>query len=199
METDEQTRTELWGSGWNRYHTLDVEYFMSSAGASVITMLSEKVLWSRTLGSTPLLETENRDRVAERVRGVSDKLRGADVTFGSLGAGSAASGISGPMGFGAMGMDMGGFGGGGGMGGGGRSAHRGGMGGGAAGGGGGGGGGSSREDSSLVKAMKQSCDLAVEQSVGQTTQIVKDLLFGGGAIGAAGGGRDGAAADVVMA
>lgn len=58
--TDEHTRTELWGSGWNRYHTLDVQYFMSSAGASVITMLSEKVLWMRTLGSTPMLEAENR-------------------------------------------------------------------------------------------------------------------------------------------
>ena len=45
-------------------------------------------------------------------------------------------------------------------------------------------------------------DLAIEQSVGQTTQIVKELLFASGvAAGAAGEGGASAAAqdDVVMA
>ena len=54
--TDDATRIEHWGSCWNRYYQLQVEYFMSTQAKTVIDTLSKTFLWMRTLGSTPALE-----------------------------------------------------------------------------------------------------------------------------------------------
>ena len=164
--TDEQRRTELWGSGWNRYYALKIEYFMSSLGASAISLLAEKVLWMRTLGSTPMIESDSRDRVAERIANVADSIRVADVQFGT---GSVSR-----VGMGHHVADR----------------PRGGAGAGA--GGRGGAGGDSKDDSALAKAVRESAALAAEHGVGQTTQVVKGLLF------TAGVSHSGAAGDNAM-
>ena len=78
--TDDATRIEHWGSCWNRYYQLQVEYFMSTQAKTVIDTLSKNFLWMRTLGSTPALERENRERFAERVgTQVAEKLESFDV------------------------------------------------------------------------------------------------------------------------
>lgn len=46
---------------------------------AVIQILSKNFLWMRTLGSTPMLERENRERFSERVSNMSTKLDACDV------------------------------------------------------------------------------------------------------------------------
>ncbi|ETV93143.1 hypothetical protein H310_12752 [Aphanomyces invadans] len=78
--TDDTARVERWGSCWNRYYALEIEYFMSTLGANVLGVLSEKFLWMRTLSSTPTLERENRERFSERIVGLATKLDGCDAS-----------------------------------------------------------------------------------------------------------------------
>lgn len=67
IETNDTKRVEHWGACWNRYYKLDIEYFMSTQAKAVIGILSKNYLWMRTLGSTPMNEPENKDRVSERI------------------------------------------------------------------------------------------------------------------------------------
>lgn len=41
---------------------MEIEYFMSSLASDVMGILTENFLWMRTLGSTPILESEVRNR-----------------------------------------------------------------------------------------------------------------------------------------
>ncbi|TMW68792.1 hypothetical protein Poli38472_006260 [Pythium oligandrum] len=76
--TDETTRMERWGSCWNRYYTLEVDYFMSSLGSQIVNILSEEFLWMRTLSSNTMQERENRDRFSERIQLLANKLDGCE-------------------------------------------------------------------------------------------------------------------------
>jgi len=49
LEAREKVRLEHWGSCWNRYYELEVEYFMSSASRTVMERLTQDYLWMRTL------------------------------------------------------------------------------------------------------------------------------------------------------
>lgn len=40
---------------------MEIEYFMSSLASDVMGILTENFLWMRTLGSTPILESEVRN------------------------------------------------------------------------------------------------------------------------------------------
>lgn len=73
---DDAKCVELWGSCWNRYYELKIDYFMSSQAKIIIDVLNNSFLWARTLGSVPpSLDPENRARLAERVAAkVTDKL-----------------------------------------------------------------------------------------------------------------------------
>ncbi|KAJ8599638.1 hypothetical protein CTAYLR_005414 [Chrysophaeum taylorii] len=73
---DEAKCVELWGSCWNRYYELRIEYFMSTQAKIIIDVLNHSFLWARTLGTVPpSLEPENRRRLSERVATkVTDKL-----------------------------------------------------------------------------------------------------------------------------
>ncbi|EQC28976.1 hypothetical protein SDRG_13313 [Saprolegnia diclina VS20] len=83
LVTDDTARVERWGSCWNRYYALEVEYFMSSLGSNVLSVLSEKFLWMRTLSSTPMLERENRERFSERIALLATKLEGCESMVSS--------------------------------------------------------------------------------------------------------------------
>lgn len=55
VEPSERIRLEQWGSCWNRYYELEVEYFMSSTSRHVIVEgLTQDSLWMRTLARPPM-------------------------------------------------------------------------------------------------------------------------------------------------
>jgi hypothetical protein len=76
---DEQARLERWGSCWSRYYELGVETYMSGSARNVMGILTNNFLWMRTLGSTPMLEAENRDRFPDRVASAAEKVRDLDL------------------------------------------------------------------------------------------------------------------------
>ncbi|KAG5185577.1 COP9 signalosome complex subunit 5A [Tribonema minus] len=78
---DDTQRVERWGTCWDRYCALEVEYFMSSLASTVMGTLTENFLWMRALSSTPLLERENQERVCESMAVLGDKLKQAGTTF----------------------------------------------------------------------------------------------------------------------
>lgn len=53
IESSEQLRLEQWGSCWNRYYELEVEYYMSNTSRKVLEQLTQDYLWMRTLTSQP--------------------------------------------------------------------------------------------------------------------------------------------------
>ncbi|GAB9462666.1 Cop9 signalosome complex subunit 5 [Globisporangium polare] len=90
--TDETTRMERWGSCWNRYYTLECDYFMSSLGSQVVSILSEEFLWMRTLSSNTMQERENRDRFSERIQLLANKLDSAEMLLAPRGSRSSRIG-----------------------------------------------------------------------------------------------------------
>ena len=51
VEADERIRLEKWGSCWDRYYEIDVDYFMSEAAKNVLDVLTQN-LWMRALVTT---------------------------------------------------------------------------------------------------------------------------------------------------
>ncbi|KAL7570153.1 hypothetical protein ACA910_019991 [Epithemia clementina (nom. ined.)] len=49
LEGREKVRLEKWGSCWNRYYELELEYFMSRVSRTVMEKLTQDYLWMRTL------------------------------------------------------------------------------------------------------------------------------------------------------
>mmetsp|Transcript_28606 Transcript_28606/g.37471 ORF Transcript_28606/g.37471 Transcript_28606/m.37471 type:complete len:386 (-) Transcript_28606:401-1558(-) len=133
--TDDTSRVERWGSCWNRYYCLEIDYFMSSLASDVMGVLTENFLWMHTLASTPMLERETRERFSERIDTVSDRLQ----QFGST--------LRGPMSRGHMGASAAA-----------REVN-------------------AKEESALSKSAQGGCELAVEHVQGQTTQVLKDIIF----------------------
>jgi len=95
---EEQARLEKWGSCWSRYYELKVNYYMSGSARNVMGILTQNFLWMRTLGSTPMLEAENRQRYPDRVGAVAEKVKVLDMASGGgslSGGGVGASGVVG--------------------------------------------------------------------------------------------------------
>lgn len=42
---DDRRRVERWGSCWNRYYKLEIEYFMSALSQKTLSILKNKFLW----------------------------------------------------------------------------------------------------------------------------------------------------------
>jgi len=80
--TDNNARLEVWGSCWNRYYELEIEYFISSSASKILGTLTQNFLWMRTLGHTPMLESEYRERWPERVNVVADRIKKSIVAIG---------------------------------------------------------------------------------------------------------------------
>jgi len=53
---DDRRRLELWGSCWNRYYKLDIEYFMSDLTQKTLSIVRNKFLWHAPLVETISLE-----------------------------------------------------------------------------------------------------------------------------------------------
>lgn len=99
---EEQARLEQWGSCWSSYYELEVEYFMSAGARSVLSTLTQNFLWMRTLGSTPMCETEARDRYPDRVGKAAERLKKFQPAGGN-GAGDMPSALMGSRGSGGRG------------------------------------------------------------------------------------------------
>eukprot|EP00588_Corethron_pennatum_P020137 CAMPEP_0194322186 /NCGR_PEP_ID=MMETSP0171-20130528/18340_1 /TAXON_ID=218684 /ORGANISM="Corethron pennatum, Strain L29A3" /LENGTH=372 /DNA_ID=CAMNT_0039080369 /DNA_START=77 /DNA_END=1195 /DNA_ORIENTATION=- len=95
--SDTSQRLERWGSCWNRYYTLEIEYFMSPSAAAVLGTLTQNHRWMGTLGRTPGLEEDYRKRWPERVRGAAHAFGGLDAAAaaGPTGPGTGAKGTEG--------------------------------------------------------------------------------------------------------
>jgi len=68
-------RIKRWGHSSDEYYMLKSTYFMSQLGRHFLGIMAKNNLWVRVLGSTPILETEARQRFSERVRKAAEKLQ----------------------------------------------------------------------------------------------------------------------------
>lgn len=90
---DPRARNARWGESCMSYYQLDVEYFVTGMGAALLDILARDFKWSRVLSSTPMLEKENRDRLAERLSKVRERVEAATASV------HAESGAVGVLGF----------------------------------------------------------------------------------------------------
>jgi len=86
VEPSEQTRLELWGSCWNRYYELKVEYFMSSHARHVLEQLTQDYLWIRTFSGALGSSTESSELLPS-------KLKKATAPLASVGRGMGGGGF----------------------------------------------------------------------------------------------------------
>lgn len=93
IESSEQARLEHWGSCWNRYYELNVEYYMSTTARGILEQLTKDYLWMRTLGSSGggaaggSVEQEET-KLAERI---SKNAQQFNIVAGSTGGGDSSS------------------------------------------------------------------------------------------------------------
>lgn len=71
VEPSEQVRLERWGSCWNRYYELQVEYFMSQTSRRVMEQLTSDYLWMRGLQAQP------RDTLVDKLKDAAKTLKSA--------------------------------------------------------------------------------------------------------------------------
>ena len=70
VQASEQLRLEQWGSCWNRYYELGVEYYMSSTSRHVIVQgLTQDSLWMRTLVRAP------PDQLTQQLTAVAKEMK----------------------------------------------------------------------------------------------------------------------------
>lgn len=82
LVSDDRIRVEKWGACWNRYYKLETSFYMSRIATSTLSILKNNFLWHNSFTSTPMLEPEQQQRMAERIGNVSEKLD----AFGHKGA-----------------------------------------------------------------------------------------------------------------
>ena len=86
LESREKVRLEKWGSCWNRYYELEVEYFMSRVSRNVMEKLTQDYLWMRTL---------TRPTVSSRTAALTTAVQHYQTAAGSsagLGGGGSSRG-----------------------------------------------------------------------------------------------------------
>jgi COP9 signalosome complex subunit 5 len=70
----DNSKIDKWGAAWDRYHSMEIQYFMSSLSSRVSTTISQNFLWKTALSTTPVQDREYRDRFPERIHGATEKL-----------------------------------------------------------------------------------------------------------------------------
>ena len=58
FKTGEELKQIRWGKASARYYRLETNYFISSVGSNLLTIMARNHLWIRMLAATPLLEAE---------------------------------------------------------------------------------------------------------------------------------------------
>jgi len=74
----DNSKIDKWGAAWDRYHSLEIQYFMSSLSSKISTTISQNFLWKTALTTTPIQDREYRDRFPERILGATEKLEMSD-------------------------------------------------------------------------------------------------------------------------
>lgn len=152
--SDDRARVEKWGACWHRYYKLEVSYYMSSLAQSTLGILKNNFLWQNVFTSTPTLEPEHQQRLAERISAVSKNLESFDGSHGR--SMSTRRGFGGEGNFSEDAMSIGSLG---------------------AGSSQGMGGGGGREDSLLAKTQGAVSELVVEQCQASISQLAKSRIF----------------------
>ena len=147
---DAQSRTVRWGLTYHRYYQLPISYFLSSLGSTLLSTMSRNNLWVRVLSSASLLEVDNRARVPERVRKVTEKLSTVEAHLVHSGGHVVRGVVAGGYGGGLPGL-------------------------GSVGRAGGGKRGAVLEE--LENGSAAGSEIAIEQCKGHATQMVKNLIF----------------------
>lgn len=145
----DNSKIDKWGAAWDRYHSMEIQYFMSSLSSRVSTTISQNFLWKTALSTTPVQDREYRDRFPERIHGATEKLemsdradlpgftsglmRGLPLTAGVTSVTTSSSTTGGD---------------------------------------------SSKAETILNKVSKAVCDISVEQCQGYISQSAKKVLFG---------------------
>ena len=146
----DNSRVDRWGAAWNRYHALEIQYFMSSLSSRISSTISQNFLWKNAVSTTPVLDREYRDRFPERIQAATEKIesseRGDNVApvyskfpLTTVSAGVATTTTSSTS----------------------TATEE-----------------SNRIDSLLDKVSKAVCDISVEQCQGSISQSAKKVLFG---------------------
>jgi len=145
---DEASRIQRWGHSHGNYYSMKVTYFMSSLGSQLLQTMSKKSLWIRVLSTTSMMEAENRNSYAERLKKTAEKLSAVDSATSQSGGGGMGGGMAMMMmqGHGKRGR--------------------------------GGAGGPLSLVNDDLQQQADACDqLAIEQCKGHASQIAKDLIF----------------------
>mmetsp|Transcript_17182 Transcript_17182/g.41826 ORF Transcript_17182/g.41826 Transcript_17182/m.41826 type:complete len:382 (-) Transcript_17182:187-1332(-) len=71
VETSEQIRLEHWGSCWNRYYELSIDYYMSSTSRYVLEKLTQNYLWTTTLRQPTSVQKEQVQTIAQVAKKMS--------------------------------------------------------------------------------------------------------------------------------
>jgi COP9 signalosome complex subunit 5 len=85
----EQKRLQRWGSCWNRYYELGIEYYMSSSARVVMEQLTQDYLWMRTLGSSGRGSSSSSSNDADYNKNMAEHLNKAANQFKGLDTGSS--------------------------------------------------------------------------------------------------------------
>uniref|UniRef100_A0A7S1XT06 COP9 signalosome complex subunit 5 n=1 Tax=Phaeomonas parva TaxID=124430 RepID=A0A7S1XT06_9STRA len=102
--TNDSARVERWGSCWNRYYILEMEYYMSSTAAAVLGTLSRSFLWMSNLTHAPGGEQEAREKAREQIGKMREKIKGMvdhgvpQLSLQRLQPSATPSSLSGPRG-----------------------------------------------------------------------------------------------------
>jgi hypothetical protein len=75
--TDENALIRRYGSRYAEYHDIPVEYVLPTLSASLMTTLARDYSWTHILSSTPALERDARDVIADRLQRVTAKVDAA--------------------------------------------------------------------------------------------------------------------------
>ncbi|KAL3903084.1 MAG: hypothetical protein SGILL_010581 [Bacillariaceae sp.] len=100
IETSEQARLEKWGSCWNRYYELGVEYYMSSTSRKILGDLTQNYLWMTSfkrkdeVQQVKQLQEAAEATVKSAAQGGGGMTMSSDIGGGNFGAASAVSAIN---------------------------------------------------------------------------------------------------------
>jgi COP9 signalosome complex subunit 5 len=96
IQPSEQVRLEHWGSCWNRYYELEVEYYMSSVSRNVLEQLTRNYLWMKTLQSNSSNrsdDTTKQSTLVQTMKTTANQLQtAANTLVDSAGPGGAGTG-----------------------------------------------------------------------------------------------------------
>lgn len=92
VEHSEQARLQQWGSCWNRYYELSVNYYMSSTSRKILGDLTQNYLWMAGF---------KRQEKGQKVKNLQELANGC--TLSSAAIASQEGGISGPSRFSTLG------------------------------------------------------------------------------------------------